>query len=96
MLYLALTTELRRERLTALLWNDLDVESRTLTVPKSEGLLKGEVRVTQPQTVHLVQTICPPIETADLVEYASSWYSFSLHIVNGFITPYSVYLLYQK
>lgn len=37
MFYLELTTGLRRGGLTALLWNDLDVESRTLTVPKSAG-----------------------------------------------------------
>ena len=46
MFYLELTTGLRRGELTALLWADLDVEAQTLTVSKSAGRLKGEVRVT--------------------------------------------------
>ena len=37
MFYLELTTGLRRGELTALLWTDLDVETRTLTVSKSAG-----------------------------------------------------------
>lgn len=47
MFYLELTTGLRRGELTALLWADLDVEKRTLTVSRSAGRLKGEVCVTQ-------------------------------------------------
>ena len=34
MFYLELTTGLRRGEITALLWTDLDVEARTLTVSK--------------------------------------------------------------
>lgn len=50
MSYLELTTGLRRGELTALLWTDLGVGSRTLTVSESAGRLKGEVRVAQPKT----------------------------------------------
>ena len=67
MFYLELTTGLRRGELTALLWTDLDVEARTLTVSKSAGRLKGEVRVTQPKTANSVRTICLPQETVDLL-----------------------------
>ncbi len=67
MFYLELTTGLRRGELTALLWTDLDVEARTLTVSKSAGRLKGEVRVTQPKTANSVRTICLPKETVDLL-----------------------------
>ena len=67
MFYLELTTGLRRGELTALLWTDLDVESRTLTVSKSAGRLKGEVRVTQPKTANSVRTIILPKETVDLL-----------------------------
>lgn len=67
MFYLELTTGLRRGELTALLWTDLDVESRTLAVSKSAGRLKGEVRVTQPKTASSVRTICLPKETVDLL-----------------------------
>ena len=67
MFYLELTTGLRRGELTALLWTDLDVETRTLTVSKSAGRLKGEVRVSQPKTANSVRTICLPKETVDLL-----------------------------
>ncbi len=67
MFYLELTTGLRRGELTALLWDDLDVEKRTLTVSKSAGRLKGEVRVTQPKTANSVRTIILPKETVDLL-----------------------------
>ncbi|MDE6590130.1 MAG: site-specific integrase, partial [Oscillospiraceae bacterium] len=67
MFYLELTTGLRRGELTALLWTDLDVESRTLTVSKSAGRLKGEVRVTQPKTANSIRTIILPKETVDLL-----------------------------
>ena len=67
MFYLELTTGLRRGELTALLWTDLDVEKRTLTVSRSAGRLKGEVRVTQPKTANSVRTICLPKETIDLL-----------------------------
>ena len=67
MFYLELTTGLRRGELTALLWTDLDVEARTLTVSKSAGRLKGEVRVTQPKTANSVRTIYLPQETVDLL-----------------------------
>ena len=67
MFYLELTTGLRRGELTALLWTDLDVNARTLSVSKSAGRLKGEVRVTQPKTANSVRTICLPKETVDLL-----------------------------
>ena len=67
MFYLELTTGLRRGELTALLWTDLDVEKQTLTVSRSAGRLKGEVRVTQPKTANSVRTICLPKETIDLL-----------------------------
>ena len=67
MFYLELTTGLRRGELTALLWTDLDVDARTLSVSKSAGRLKGEVRVTQPKTANSVRTICLPKETVDLL-----------------------------
>ena len=67
MFYLELTTGLRRGELTALLWTDLDVDARTLTVSKSAGRLKGEVRVTEPKTANSVRMICLPKETVDLL-----------------------------
>ena len=65
--YLELTTGLRRGELVALLWDDLDVENKTLTVSKSAGRINGEVKVTQPKTANSVRTIYLPKETVDLL-----------------------------
>ena len=67
MFYLELTTGLRRGELTALLWTDLDVKVQTLSVTKSAGRFKGEVKVTQPKTANSVRTIYLPKETVDLL-----------------------------
>ena len=67
MFYLELTTGLRRGELVALLWTDLDVKEQTLSVSKSAGRFKGEVKVTQPKTANSVRTIYLPKETVDLL-----------------------------
>ena len=67
MFYLELTTGIRRGELVALLWDDLDLENRTLSISKSAGRINGEVKVTQPKTVNSVRTIYLPQETVDLL-----------------------------
>ena len=52
--YLELTTGIRRGELVALLWDDLDLENRTLSISKSAGWINGEVKVTQPKTTNSV------------------------------------------
>ena len=41
--YLELTTGLRRGELLALLWTDLDIEARTISVTKQVNRIKGEL-----------------------------------------------------
>ncbi len=67
MFYLELTTGLRRGELVALLRSDLDVKNQTLTVSKSAGRFKGEVRVSPPKTANSVRTVFLPKETVDLL-----------------------------
>ncbi len=67
MFYLELTTGLRRGELVALLWDDLDLETQTLTISKSAGRINGEVKVTQPKTANSVRTIYLPQETINLL-----------------------------
>ncbi len=67
MFYLELTTGLRRGELVALLWSDLDVEAQTLTISKSAGRFKGEVRISPPKTANSVRTVFLPKETVDLL-----------------------------
>lgn len=68
MFYLELTTGLRRGELVALLWSDLDVDAQTLTISKSAGRLKGQVRVSAPKTANSVRTVFLPRETVELLQ----------------------------
>ena len=74
MFYLELTTGIRRGELVALLWDDLDLATQTLTISKSAGRINGEVKVTQPKTVNSVRTICLPQETINLLIQEHSKY----------------------
>ena len=67
MFFLELTTGLRRGELVALLWSDLNVKERTLSVSKSAGRINGEVKVTPPKTANSIRTIYLPQETVDLL-----------------------------
>ncbi len=55
--YLELTTGLRRGELLALLWEDVDVEAKTISVSKSVCRLKGELLVTPPKTQNSIRTV---------------------------------------
>ncbi len=67
MFYLELTSGLRRGELVALLWSDVDVENRTISVTKSATRLKGEVKVTSPKTKNSIRKIILPKSTIDLL-----------------------------
>ena len=67
MFYLELTSGLRRGELLALLWSDLDVSTRMLTVNKQVGRLNGELVVTAPKTENSIRTIALPEETVSLL-----------------------------
>ena len=57
MFYLELSTRLRRGGLVALLWSDLNLQTKTLTVSKSVSRGKGELVVTEPKTENSVREI---------------------------------------
>ena len=65
--YLELTTGLRRGELLALLWIDLDVEARTISVTKQVNRIKGELVVSQPKTQNSVRTLAIPQQAVDLL-----------------------------
>ena len=67
MFYLELTTGIRRGELVALLWTDLDLAAKTLSISKSAGRINGEVKVTQPKTINSARTIYLPKKTVDLL-----------------------------
>ena len=58
MFFLELSTGLRKGELTALLWSDLDVERKTLSVSKQAvGVKGGGVKVSPPKTETSVRTV---------------------------------------
>lgn len=57
MFYLELSTGLRCGELVALLWSDLNLQTKTLTVSKSVSRGKGELVVTEPKTENSVREI---------------------------------------
>lgn len=65
--YLELTTGLRRGELLALLWRDLDVENKTISVTEQVNRIKGELVVSQPKTQNSVRTLAIPQQAVDLL-----------------------------
>ena len=65
--YLELTTGLRRGELLALLWTDLDVENRTISVTKQVNRIKGKLVVSQPKTQNSIRTLAIPQQAVDLL-----------------------------
>ena len=57
MFYLELTSGLRKGEIAALLWSDLNLQTKTLTVAKSVSRGKGELVVTEPKTENSVREI---------------------------------------
>ena len=67
MFYLELTTGLRRGELLALLWTDLDVQERTISVTKQVYRINGELVVSRPKTHNAVRTLSIPQQAVDLL-----------------------------
>ena len=68
MFFLELTSGLRKGELVALLWSDLDVERRTLSVSKQVVRAEGrELKVTRPKTATSIRKISIPKEAVELL-----------------------------
>ena len=65
--YLELTTGLRRCELLALLWTDLDVDNRTISVTKQVNRINGKLVVSQPKTQNSIRTLAIPQQAVDLL-----------------------------
>ena len=65
--YLELSSGLRRGELLALLWSDLDIPSRTLSITKTVHRYNGELKVLPPKTENSVRRIVIPQQTVDLL-----------------------------
>lgn len=68
MFYLELTTGLRKGELVALLWDDLDIENKTIAVTKQAGRnADNEIVITRPKTETSIRRISIPQEAVDLL-----------------------------
>ena len=65
--YLALTSGLRRGELLGLLWEDLDVESRILTINKQVTRQDGVLVVSEPKTQNSIRKVAVPQQTVELL-----------------------------
>ena len=67
MFYLELTSGLRRGELLALLWSDLDIDQRTISVNKSVAGRHGELKVSAPKTEHSIRKVAIPQQAVELL-----------------------------
>lgn len=101
MFFLELTSGLRRGELLALLWNDLNIESRMLTVNKQINRINGELVVSVPKTENSVRTIALPQQTVELLmveheKHPDSPLMFCSPRTNSYWSPDAVVRLHKK
>ena len=102
MLYLVLTSGIRKGELVALLWSDLDVEHKTISVSKSARRnSQGEIVVSQPKTENSIRQISIPKDTVDMLiaeheKHPDNPYLFPSSKTGGMYYPDSVVLLHRR
>lgn len=102
MLYLVLTSGIRKGELVALLWSDLDVEHKTISVSKSAGRnSNGEIFVSTPKTENSVRQISIPQDTVDMLiaehkKHPDNPYLFPSPRTGEMYYPDSVVLLHRR
>ncbi len=102
MFFLELCTGLRKEELVALLWTDLDIEKKTITVNKQAARVKGGgVKVLTPKTSTSNRTESVPQEAIDLLiqeheKHPDNPYMFPSPVTGGMYYPDAVSRLNTK
>lgn len=83
MFFLELVSGLRKGELTALLWSDLDVENKTISVSKQYVRNpNGELVLSRPKTENSVRLVSIPQEAVDLLTV-----EHSKHPTNPYMFP---------
>ena len=67
MFYLELVSGLRKGELTALLWSDLDITDKTISVSKQVNRINGELVVSQPKTSNSIRKLAIPQRAVELL-----------------------------
>ena len=99
--YLELTSGLRRGELMALLWSDLNIEKRTISVNKTVDRIDGELVATPPKTKNSVRTVVIPQQAVDLLvedrkNHPDSPYLFPSPRTGDMWSPESVARIHKK
>ena len=102
MFYLELVTGLRKGEITALLWSDLDIQNKTISVSKQ--YIKnpnGELTLSRPKTETSVRKVSIPQEAVDLLvaehkKHPENPYMFPSPATGEMYYPDSVVNLHKK
>ena len=99
--YLELSSGLRRGELLALLWNDLDIDSRTLSITKTVHRYNGDLKVLPPKTENSVRKIVLPQQTVDLLieehrKHPFNPFMFPSPVTGGMYDPDAVGRIHKK
>ena len=99
--YLELTTGLRRGELLALLWTDLDVEKRPISITKQVTRTKGELVVSQPKTHNSIRVLPVSQQAVELLveehkKHPGNPYMFPSPKTGGMFDPDSFRHTHEK
>ncbi|MDD3193859.1 MAG: site-specific integrase [Oscillospiraceae bacterium] len=99
--YLELTSGLRRGELLALLWEDLDADSRIITINKQVTRQDGELVVSEPKTQNSIRKVAVPQQTVDLLItehecHPDSPYMFMSPRTGGMWSPDAIGRIHKK
>mgnify|MGYP001069678996 FL=1 len=102
MFYLELVSGLRKGELTALLWSDLDITNRTISVSKQYVKNpNGELTLSRPKTETSVRKVSVPQEAVDLLvaehkKHSDNPYMFPSPVTGELYYPDSIVNLHKK
>lgn len=102
MFFLELCTGLRKGELIALLWTDLDMERKTISITKQGSRQKGGgVKVTRPKTATSIRTESIPQAAIDLLiseheKHPDNPYMFPSPVTGGMYYPDAISRLHTK
>ena len=101
MFYLELTSGLRREKLLALLWSDLDVKQCSISVTKSVSRRDGEIEVAPPKTRNSIRRIVVSKQAVDLLleehsQHPKNPYMFPSPVTGTMYAPDAVGRIHKK
>lgn len=99
--YLEFVTGLRRGELLALLWTELNIKEKTISVTKQVNRIKGELVVSKPKTQNSVRTLAIPQKAVNLLieehmKHPGNPYMFPSPKTDGMFDPDSFRKTHDK